>query len=166
MAKAPDETERSGDEAQAAGIAASDLDERTHAEMLMLYQESSTSVRFAKSQQWHTTGGTLVIFFVLGILGNFGPRYGFLTKLIPVISILLSCGTIYALAIYQFWQHAERNKLIAISNRFSSALREVRGFLSPREANIHRYILLFFMIAMIIVANWVLVLYLSYLRFS
>ena len=38
-------------------------------------------------------------------------------------------------------------------------------FTSPREANIHRYILLFFMIAAIVVANWVLILYLSYLKF-
>jgi len=165
MAKAPEENERSEDGAQAAGIIASDLDERTHAEMLMMYHECATSVRFAKSQQWHTTGGTLLIFLVLGVLGHFGPRYGFMTKLIPVVSILVTCGTIYSLAIYQFWQHAERNKLNAISERFSGLLRQVRAYQSPREANIHRYILLFFMIVTIIVANWLLVLFLSYLRF-
>ena len=31
-------------------------------------------------------------------------------------------------------------------------MREVRAITSPREANIHRYILLFFMIAAIVVA--------------
>src|SRR5262245_57006465 len=144
MAKAPDDRDSEG--SQAAGVTASDLDERTHAEMLMMYHECATSVRFAKSQQWHTTGGTLIIFLVLGVLGNYGPRYGFLTKLLPVLSILLTCGAIYSLAIYQFWQQAERNKLVAISNRLSSFLREVRAITSPREANIHRYILLFFMV--------------------
>jgi hypothetical protein len=88
-----------------------------------------------------------------------------MTKLLPVLSILLTCGAIYSLAIYQFWQHTERNKLVTISNRLSSFLRDVRALTSPREANIHRYILLFFMIAAIIVANWVLILYLSYLKF-
>jgi CDP-diglyceride synthetase len=163
MAKALEE--KDSGESQAAGVTASDLDERTHAEMLMMYHECATSVRFAKLQQWHTTGGTLIIFLVLGVLGNFGPRYGFLTKLLPVLSILLTCGTLYSLAIYQFWQHAERNKLVTISNRFSSFLREVRALTSPREANIHRYILLFFMIAAILVANWVLILYLSSLKY-
>lgn len=163
MAKAPEEKE-SG-ESQAAGVTASDLDERTHAEMLMLYHECATSVRFAKLQQWHTTGGALLIFLALGFLGNFGPRYGFMTKLLPILSILITCGTIYSLAIYQFWQQAERNKLSAISNRFSSFLREVRGVTSPREANIHRYILLFFMVVTILVANWLLILYLTYLKF-
>jgi hypothetical protein len=162
MAKAPEEKDSGS---QAAGVTASDLDERTHAEMLMMYHECATSVRFAKLQQWHTTGGTLVIFLVLGVLGNFGPRYGFLTKVLPVLSILLSCGAIYSLAIYQFWQHTERNKLVTISNRLSSFLRDVRALTSPREANIHRYILLFFMSAAIVVANWVLILYLSYLKF-
>ena len=162
MARAPEEKDSGS---QAAGVTASDLDERTHAEMLMMYHECATSVRFAKLQQWHTTGGTLIIFLVLGVLGNFGPRYGFLTKLLPVLSILLSCGAIYSLAIYQFWQHTERNKLVTISNRLSSFLRDVRALTSPREANIHRYILLFFMSAAIVVANWVLILYLSYLKF-
>ena len=162
MAKAPEES----GESQAAGVTASDLDERTHAEMLMMYHECATSTRFAKSQQWHTTGGTLLIFLVMGLLGNYGPRYGFLTKLLPVLSILLTCGAIYSLAIYQFWQHTERNKLVAISNRFSSFLRDVRALTSVREANIHRYILLFFMIAAIVIANWVLILYLSSVKFS
>ena len=164
MAKAPEE--KDSGESQAAGVTASDLDERTHAEMLMMYHECATSTRFAKSQQWHTTGGTLLIFLVMGVLGNYGPRYGFLTKLLPVLSILLACGAIYSLAIYQFWQHAERNKLVTISNRLSSFLRDVRELTSPREANIHRYILLFFMIAAIVIADWVLILYLSTMRYS
>ena len=88
MAKAPEE--RDSGESQAAGVTASDLDERTHAEMLMLYHECATSVRFAKLQQWHTTGGALLIFLALGLLGNYGPRYGFLTKLLPILSILIT----------------------------------------------------------------------------
>lgn len=165
MANVPEEKGSPAEGAEVAANVPSELDERTHAEMLMLYHECATSVRFAKSQQWHTTAGTLLIFVVLGLLATYGPRYGFLTKLVPVLSILLTCGTIYSLAIYQFWQHTERVKLSTISARFSSALRDVRAVTSPREANIHRYILLFFMIVTILVGNWLLVLYLSYLRY-
>ena len=166
MAKAPDKaTEETASEALA--IVPSELDDKTHAEMLMMYAECATSVRFAKSQQWTTTAGALTIFVVLGVLGEVGPHYGFLTQAIIVISMLVSGATIYSLAIYQFWQQAERGKLNMMSERFSNVLRDVRAYLPPREANVHRYILLFFMLALVLVSNWLLILYLKpYIRFG
>lgn len=167
MAKAPEEKDAKEGSGEAIAVVASDLDEKTHAEMLMMYTECAHSVRFAKSQQWTTTGGALAIFVILGILGQFGPHYGFMIQAIIVISMVVSGGTLYSLAIYQFWQQAERGKLDMISERFSNVLRDVRSVLPPREANIHRYILLFFMIVIILVANWLLVLYLKpYIRFN
>jgi hypothetical protein len=166
MAKEP-EAKESAEAGQPTPVVASELDERTHAEMLMLYHECATSVRFAKLQQWHTTGGALLIFVVLGILGTFGPRYGFFIKANIIVSLMVSGGSIYSLAIYQFWQQAERGKLHMISDRFSNILREVRGYTPPREANVHRYILLFFMIGTIVLGNWLLILYLSpYMRYA
>ena len=165
MAKAPEEKEPAAGEAIA--VVASDLDEKTHAEMLMMYSECANSVRFAKSQQWTTTGGALAIFMALGILGEVGPHYGFLTTAILIISMVVSGATIYSLAIFQFWQQAERGKLNMIADRFSNVMRDVRAFLPPREANVHRYILLFFMLAVILVANWLLILYLKpYIHFA
>jgi hypothetical protein len=167
MAKAPEEKEPKEGAGEALAVVASDLDEKTHAEMLMMYRECANSVRFAKSQQWTTTGGALAIFVILGILGQFGPHYGFMIQAIIITSMVVSGGTIYSLAIYQFWQQAERGKLSMISDRFSNVLRDVRGYLPPREANVHRYILLFFMIVIILVANWLLVLYLKpYIHFN
>lgn len=166
MAKAPEEKNSDGG-GETLAVVASDLDERTHAEMLMMYRECADSVRFAKSQQWTTTAGCLLIFVILGVLGEFGPHYGFMSKAIVIISMIVTGGTLYSLAIFQFWQQAERGKLNMISDRFSNVLRDVRMYLPPREANIHRYILLFFMIAVILVANWLLVLYLQpYLRYT
>jgi hypothetical protein len=167
MAKAPEAKEPSEGGGEALAVVASDLDERTHAEMLMMYRECADSVRFAKSQQWTTTGGALAIFAMLGVLGQLGPHYGFLTQAIIIISMVVSGGTIYSLAIFQFWQQAERGKLNMISERFSNVLRDVRAYLPPREANVHRYILLFFMLAVILTANWLLILYLKpYIRFG
>ena len=166
MAKAPEEKEApAGGEAIA--VVASDLDDKTHAEMLMMYTECAHSVRFAKSQQWTTTAGALSLFVILGILGQFGPHYGFMIQAIIIVSMVVSGGTLYSLAIYQFWQQAERAKLNMIAERFSNVLRDVRGVLTRREANIHRYILLFFMIVVILVANWLLILYLKpYIHFN
>ncbi|MGH6891936.1 MAG: hypothetical protein ACREEP_06740 [Dongiaceae bacterium] len=166
MAKAPEEKQPSEGSSEPVAVAPSDLDERTHSEMLMMYRECADSVRFAKAQQWTTTSGALLVFVMLGILGEFGPHYGFMTKAIAVISMIVSGGTIYSLAIYQFWQQAERGKLNMIGDRFSNVLRDVRNHLPPREANVHRYILLAFMILVILVANWLLILYLQpYIRY-
>jgi hypothetical protein len=135
--------------------------------MLMMYTECANSVRFAKSQQWTTTAGALSLFVMLGILGEVGPHYGFLTQVIIIISMVVSGASIYSLAIFQFWQQAERGKLNMIADRFSNVLRDVRAYLPPREANVHRYILLFFMLAVILTANWLLILYLKpYIRFG
>jgi hypothetical protein len=165
MAKAPEEKEPAAGEAIA--VVASDLDEKTHAEMLMMYSECAHSVRFAKSQQWTTTGGALAIFMALGVLGELGPHFGFLITAIVIISMVVSGATIYSLAIFQFWQQAERGKLNMIAERFSNVLRDVRAYLPPREANVHRYILLFFMLAVILTANWLLILYLKpYIHFG
>jgi hypothetical protein len=167
MAKAPQEKEPKEEAGEALALVPSDLDERTHAEMLMMYRECADSVRFAKSQQWTTTAGALLLFGALGVLGEFGTHYGFMIQAIIIISMVVSGGTIYSLAIFQFWQQAERGKLNMISDRFSNVLRDVRGYLPPREANVHRYILLFFMLAVILVANWLLILYLHpYIRFN
>jgi hypothetical protein len=166
MAKAPEEKKDEGG-GEALTVVPSDLDDKTHAEMLMMYGECATSVRFAKSQQWTTTAGALSIFVILGILGQFGPHYGFMIQAIIITSMVVSGGTLYSLAIYQFWQQAERGKLDMIADRFSNVLRDVRGVLPRREANIHRYILLFFMIVVLLVANWLLVLYLKpYIHFN
>ena len=167
MAKAPEEKESREGSGEALAVVASDLDEKTHAEMLMMYSECAHSVRFAKSQQWTSTGGALAIFVMLGVLGEVGPHYGFLTTAIIIISMIVSGATIYSLAIFQFWQQAERGKLNMIADRFSNVLRDVRAYLPPREANVHRYILLFFMLALVLVSNWLLILYLKpYIRFG
>ena len=167
MAKAPEAKAPNDGGGEALAVVASDLDEKTHAEMLMMYRECADSVRFAKSQQWTTTGGALAIFAMLGVLGELGPHYGFMTQAIIIISMIVSGGSIYSLAIFQFWQQAERGKLNMISERFSNVLRDVRAYQPPREANVHRYILLFFMLAVILTSNWLLILYLKpYIRFG
>ena len=52
-----DEREGSGGD-----ISASKLDELTHAELLMLYQDSTVSVRFARERQWKLAGAALLLF--------------------------------------------------------------------------------------------------------
>ncbi len=160
MAKAPKEkVEESGEELLV--VEPSELDERTHAELLELYRASTDTIRFAKHQQWGTLGGTLSVFVLLGLAGDYASKTGFLFKLCMIISLVLSVGAIYSLVIYQFWQNAEREKMNLIAERFSNLTRHIRGVVTERERNFHRYVLLFFMMASIVLGNWLLIVFLA-----
>jgi len=149
----------SADAAEAAPDVPSTLDASTHAEMLMMYNECALSIRFAKSQQWKSMGGVLVLFIVLGLYAAVADNFVSALKWDLALSLLVSIGGIYALMIYQFWQATERQKLIYISARLSSTFRAVKDFTNPREADFHRYVLLFFMVFSILAGNWLLVLF-------
>lgn len=125
----------------------------------MMYDECALSIRFAKSQQWKSMGGVLVLFIVLGLYAAVADNSVLALKSDLTLSLLVSIGGIYALMIYQFWQGTERQKLIYISARLSSTFRAVRDFSNPRESDFQRYILLFFMTFSILAGNWLLVLY-------
>jgi hypothetical protein len=159
MAKAPKEDVEEG--GAVLTVEPSELDELTHAEMLELYRASTETTRFAKHQQWGTLAGILGLFVLLGVVGDYASKAGFLFKLCIIISLVLSVVGIYSLVIYQFWQNAEREKMNLIAERFSNLTRHIRGLVTERERNFHRYVLLFFMIASIILGNWLLIVFLS-----
>jgi hypothetical protein len=160
MAKAP-KSEPAEEVGEPLTVEPSDLDELTHAEMLELYRSSADTIRFAKHQQWGTLLGSLGLFVLLGLTGDYAAKTGFLFKLCIIISLVLSVGAIYSLIIYQFWQNAEREKMNLIAERFSNLTRMIRGLVTERERNFHRYVLLFFMIASIVLANWLLIVFLA-----
>jgi hypothetical protein len=77
------------------------------------------------------------------------------------MSFLSSSAVIYMLALYQVWQNTEREKLRDIAGHFSSFAQFTRAIKSSREANVHRYTLLAFMVAAILLGNVTLVLAVS-----
>ena len=124
----------------------SSLDELTHAELGFLYQESTETVRFAKTQQWWTVGSTLLVFGALvGIAKLVSADKGYI-DLLTVVIILLTMAVIFTLVVYQMWQHTEMMKIEQIAARYSDLFREVRKLKSRNEANIQRYLLLAFMV--------------------
>ena len=161
MAKAPKEAEAAPESEEPFVVEPSDLDERTHAEMLEFYRASADQIQFAKHQQWGTLLGTLTLFVLLGIIGGDAFKAGFLFKMTLVASLILSVGAIYVLIIYQFWQNSEREKMALIASRLSNLARLVRGVVTERERNVHRYVLLFFMVVAIVLANWILIVFLA-----
>ena len=139
----------------------SELDDLTHAEMCMLYKESADSIRFAKAHQWKSLGAILLVFGGMMAVVQLAPNNAFLINLILAVSFLCSAGVIYILVLYQVWQNTEREKLREISSHFSSFSQFTRAIKSSREANVHRYTLLSFMITAILLGNLLLVLVVS-----
>gem|GEM_PF-790354 len=149
------------EDAEVAPDEPSSLEESTHAELLMMYNECALSIRFAKSQQWQSMGGILALFVLLSIYASYVGESVWALKSTIAFSLLASIGGIYSLMIYQFWQNTEREKLAYVAERFSSTFRLLRGFTNRREADFQRYVLLFFMVFTILAGNWLLILYVT-----
>ena len=134
----------------------SDLDETTHAELRLLYREAADNVLFAKTQQWKTVGSTLVVYISLIAIAKFvlsdWSDWDFL-KGLQAIVFLVAPAAILILLIYQVWQHTEQEILTSIGKRFSSLFRDTRAIKSRLDANVHRYILLVFMISMVLLGG-------------
>lgn len=131
----------------------SPLDSQTHAEMLNLLEESSHAVLFAKAQQWKTVGATLLIFVTLVAFARYISNHANYVQFLEIMVFVATPISLLILVIYQFWQHTELSKLQMASKHLSSVYRRVRRVKSGREANLHRYVLLTFMVVIVILAS-------------
>jgi hypothetical protein len=131
----------------------SSLDEMTHRELQLLYQESADTVRFAKHMQWWTVGSALLVFFAfIGIAKFVGANMGY-SKVLTALVIFVAMTSITALVIYQFWQYNEQRKLAEITRNFSTLFRKIRRIKSKGESDVHRYTLLAFMVITVIIGG-------------
>ena len=148
MAKNAKTTET--EDARDAPMTPSSLDQHTHAEMQMLYRETTETLRFVKTHQWKTVGATLMVFLALVFVAKFINAGPGLTRQFMGITIVTCCAAIFMLVLYQFWTHNEQAKINHMQPHMSSLFAEVRALKSKREGNIHRYLLLSFMIIAVI----------------
>ncbi|MBT3703596.1 MAG: hypothetical protein HOE62_08660 [Alphaproteobacteria bacterium] len=126
------------------------VDEQTHAELCLLYKESTDTVRFAKHLQWWTLGSTLLAYGGILLLGEYvGSDMTYANQLTGAV-ILITMGVIFTLIVYQFWQHNELRKIGEISRHMSNLFLRIRQMKSRREATIQRYLLLIFMISTVV----------------
>lgn len=158
--KAP-EAEEQGEAEEA--LVPSELDERTHAEMLMLYHEAVKTSRFGKLQQWRSLAIGLFAIFGLGVFGAHVPKGEFLFRLAEFLAVVVALAAIYLIVFYQFWQNTEREKLVRIMARFSNLSRSIRDMSSGREASLRRFIILGFMVLAILGAVALMIVYLQQL---
>ncbi len=151
-----DDREESG-----GGIGASELDERTHAELLVLYRDSTDSVRFARERQWKLAAAALPLFAAVVAIPELVVISTFAAQGLVLAAFLISASAIYVLIVYQVWQNAELRRMQTIGARFSNIFAQLGGRNAAREGKLHGYIILFFMIAAIALGNALAVLLLS-----
>jgi hypothetical protein len=163
MAKQPTETTLETEEKTEAeeALVASELDERTHAEMLMLYHEAVKTSRFGKVQQWRAMAIGVFAIFGLGVLGAHVSEDAFLFRLVQFLSVIVGLAALYLIVFYQFWQNTEREKLVRIMARLSNLSRSIRGMSSGREASLRRFVVLGFMLLVIVGAVALTIAYLQ-----
>ena len=163
---AKQETEKSEPEVEGEAeepLAPSELDERTHAEMLMLYHEAVKTSRFGKDQQWRSMAIGVIAIFGLGVLGAHVSEDDFLFRLVQFLAVVIGLAAVYLIVFYQFWQNTEREKLVRIMARLSNLSRSLRGMSSGREASLRRCMVLGFMILVILGAVALVIAYLHQL---
>lgn len=129
----------------------SSLDDSTHTELCLLYKEATTTLRFAKYFQWWTVGSTLLVFGAFIFIAKFVNADASYAKILTGLIIFIAMSGIFTLLIYQTWQYNEKARLEEITKHFSSLFGAIRRLKSKREGNVHRYILLVFMIATLII---------------
>ncbi|MCW8916791.1 MAG: hypothetical protein OQK24_13195 [Magnetovibrio sp.] len=131
----------------------SKLDSLTHEELRLMHREASQAILFAKSMQWCSVGAVLLAFGAcIAVDASLRPN-SLIERLLSGLTIVLACGIIFMLLMYQFWQFNEITRIRKIEEHFSSLYRHINNFKSSREGNAHRYTMLIFMIALIIIGG-------------
>lgn len=131
------------------------LDELTHLELRLMHEEGARAILFAKHIQWRTVGASLLVYGASIAIAVLTPADRSFANLLSVLTIVLACGAIFVLLMYQFWQFNEINRIRRIERHFSTLYRKICVAKSRREGNAHRYTLLVFMIGMVILGAMV-----------
>lgn len=131
-------------------IEPSDLDDLTHLELRAMHQTASSSILFAKFIQWSCLGFAQTLLFAAVFLVKFSPYPEALIDLTSLAIILLACGTIFILFMYQMWQFNEIRRIRQIEKHFSSLSQQINHLESRRERNTERYTMLAFKVSVII----------------
>jgi hypothetical protein len=133
----------------------SELDEATHAELLMMHNQSCTAILFAKNLQWKTVGATLLVFGANIAISHLSSENSFLISVLGWFCILLALAAVLVLCMYQAWQFNETQKIVMLEKHLSTLYRRVRDVKSRREGNYHRYTMLIMMVSVLIAAAFV-----------
>lgn len=143
----------------------SELDEMTHREVGLIYEDTTRTILFAKGIQWKAVASSLIMFVVVIALVKYISNDPAYIKTLKIAVIFTSMAAIFLLMIFQMWQHTELQKILSIEALFSSVFRDIRERKSKLEASVHRYVILSFMVGTVLLGGYVAIISLDRLGY-
>ncbi len=118
----------------------SELDERTHAEFLAVYQDASENIRFAKTQQWRAvsyfSAGTIAVTAFGHITDWRDPT---VTKYLLAMVWIFSLASVGVILSLQWWQGVEHSKIDYLTSKWGAFTTAARRRKSKLMSDIQRY---------------------------
>lgn len=120
----------------------SELDELTHAEYRLLYEEAARNVLFAKAQQWRVLEYFTLLALALVAIGMILPFATDVARFVSGFLVLVAAALMAVLLMLQTWQGREHAKMAYLASDLSNFARTARRLKPKTSSDVHRYIIL------------------------
>lgn len=155
--KAGDAPHDDDDDAEKEPLAASELDDATHAEFRLLYDAAARNILFAKRQQWRVVEYFTLIGLALVAIGLAAPFARDVAHFVAGFLVFVGAGSVAVIGMLQSWQGNEHAKMSYLAADFSNFARSALRRKPKLSGDIHRYFMLLVMLLYIVVLDVVIV---------
>lgn len=132
-------------------LVSSELDDLTHAEYRLLYDEAARNVLFAKRQQWRLLEYFTVLAVALLAVGITMPFAPDMARFVSGLLVFIGIAVIAVLLMLQSWQGNEHAKMAYLVGDLSNFARTARRLKPKTSSDVHRYIILGIMLLYVVV---------------
>ncbi|HEX6958995.1 MAG TPA: hypothetical protein VF194_13500 [Ferrovibrio sp.] len=134
-------------------LVSSELDELTHAEYRLLYDEAARNVLFAKRQQWRVVEYFTLLALALVALGAALPFAADVARFVAVFLVIVGAVSVAVLAMLQIWQGREQAMMAYLVGDLSNFARHALRYKPRLSGNIHRFIILAAMMLYVVILD-------------
>lgn len=120
----------------------SELDDLTHAEYRLLYDEAARNVLFAKAQQWRVLEYFTLLALALVAIGMILPFASDVARFVSGFLVFVAVALMAVLLMLQTWQGREHAKMAYLVGDLSNFARTARRLKPKTSSDVHRYIIL------------------------
>lgn len=131
----------------------SDLDETTHAEYRMLFEEGGRNILFAKRQQWRVLEYFTLLSLSIVAICALAPAAAVIARFLAYFLLFAGAAMILTLGMLQVWQFGEGRKREALTIAFSSSARTVLRRRGSLSRDIHRFAILLILLLLVVVTD-------------
>lgn len=131
----------------------SDLDDLTHAEYRLIYEQTGHNIRFGKGQQWRVLEYFTLLSFGLVAICAFAPVAKDVINFVSYFLLFAGLAVVIIIGMLQAWQYGEARKLDWLAAGFSTAARSALRVKGRLGSDINRYIILLILLLLVIVSD-------------